>query len=82
MRRQRFWSCSTMTKISVRLAGALDFRDIASAVRANLCLIALIVAVALSIALVTTMLQTKRYTATLSIQNSNSGGLVLGSKED
>ena len=62
--------------------GALDFRYIASAVRANLWLIALIVAVALSIALVATMLQTKRYTATSSIQISNSGGRVLGSKED
>ena len=61
---------------------ALDFRYIASAVRANLWLIGLIVAAALAIALVATMLQTKRYTATSSIQISNSSGRVLGSKED
>ena len=59
-----------------------DFRYIGSAVRANLWLIALIVAATLAIALVATMLQTKRYTATSSIQISNSSGRVLGSKED
>ena len=60
----------------------IDFRYVASAVRANLWLIGLIVAAALGIALVATMLQTKRYTATSSIQISNSSGRVLGSKED
>ena len=61
---------------------ALGLRYIVSAVRANLWLIALIVAAALTIALVATMLQTKRYTASSTIQISNSSGRVLGSKED
>ena len=61
---------------------SFDFRQVVSAVQSNLWLIALIVAAALSIALVATMLQTKRYTASSSIQISNSSGRVLGSKED
>ena len=61
---------------------SFDFRQVISAVQSNLWLIALIVAAALSIALVSTMLQTKRYTASSSIQISNSSGRVLGSKED
>ena len=61
---------------------AFDFRQVISAVQSNLWLIALIVAAALSIALVATMLQTKRYTASSSIQISNSSGRLLGSKED
>ena len=59
-----------------------DIREVISAVQSNLWLIALIVAGALTIALVATMLQTKRYTASSSIQISNSSGRVLGSKED
>ena len=61
---------------------SFDFRQVISAVQSNLWLIALIVAAALGIALVATMLQTKRYTASSSIQISNSSGRVLGSKED
>ena len=61
---------------------ALGLRYAVSAVQSNLWLIALIVAATLGIALVATMLQTKRYTATSSIQISNSSGRVLGSKED
>ena len=61
---------------------SFDFRQVLSAVQSNLWLIALIVAAALSIALVATMLQTKRYTASSSIQINNSSGRVLGSKED
>ena len=61
---------------------AFDFRYIAAAVRANLWLIAAIVAAALAVALVATMLQTKRYDAAVSIQINDSTGRVLGSKED
>ena len=61
---------------------SFDFRHIVSAIQSNLWLIALIVAAALGIALVATMLQTKRYTAASSIQISNSSGRVLGAKED
>ena len=59
-----------------------DIREAVSAVQSNLWLIALILAATLTIALVATMLQTKRYTASSSIQISNSSGRVLGSKED
>ena len=59
-----------------------DFRQVLSAVRANLWLILLIVAAALAVALVATLLQTKRFTAFSSIQISNSSGRVLGSKQD
>ena len=62
--------------------GTFDIRQMVSAVQSNLWLIALIVAGTLTIALVATMLQTKRYTASSSIQISNSSGRVLGSKED
>ena len=59
-----------------------DLRHIISAVQSNLWLIVLIVAAALGVALVATLLQTKRYTATSSIQISNSSARVLGSKQD
>ncbi|MFM5918594.1 MAG: GumC family protein [Novosphingobium sp.] len=59
-----------------------DFRQVLSSVRSNLWLILLIVAAALGLALVATLLQTKRYTAFSSIQISNSTGRVLGSKEE
>ncbi len=61
---------------------AFDFRQTLATILSNLWLILLIVAAALGIALVSTMLQTKRYTASSSIQISNSSGRVLGSKED
>lgn len=61
---------------------AFDFRYIAAAVRANLWLIAGIVAAALALALIATMLQTKRYNASASVQINDSSGRVLGSKED
>ena len=61
---------------------AFDLRYVFSAVRSNLWLIALIVAAALGLALVATMLQTKRYTASSSIQISNSSGRVLSSKDE
>ena len=61
---------------------AFDFRYIAAAIRANLWLIAAIVAAALAIALVATMIQTKRYTASSTIQINDSSGRILGSKDD
>ncbi len=61
---------------------AVDLRYILSSIRANLWLIALIVAAALALALVATMLQTKRYTASASIQISNTTGRVLSSKDE
>ena len=61
---------------------SFDFRHVVSAVQSNLWLIVLIVAATLGIALVATMLQTKRYTAGSTIQISNSSGRVLGSKDD
>jgi polysaccharide biosynthesis transport protein len=59
-----------------------DFRQVVAAIQSNLWLILLIVAAALGVALVSTLLQTKRFTASSSIQISNSSGRVLGSKED
>ncbi len=59
-----------------------DFRQVLSAVQSNLWPILLIVAAALGVALVSTLLQTKRFTAFSSIQISNSSGRVLGSKQD
>ena len=60
----------------------IDFRYIATVVRANLWLIALIIAATLAIALLATMLQTKRYTATSSIQINNTSGRVMASKDE
>lgn len=62
--------------------GAFDFRYIAASIRANLWLIAAIVAMTLAIALIATMLQTKRYESAVSIQINDTSGKVLGSKED
>lgn len=61
---------------------AFNFRYIAAAIRANLWLIAALIAAALAVALVATMLQTKRYDAVVSIQINDSSGRVMGSKED
>jgi len=61
---------------------AFDFRYVAAAIRANIWLIAAIVVAALGIALVATWLQTKRYTASATIQINDSSGRVLGSKDD
>lgn len=61
---------------------AFDFRYVAAAIRANMWLIAAIVAAALAIALVTTMLQTKRYAASSTIQINDTSGRILSSKDD
>ena len=59
-----------------------DFRYLANLVRANLLLIGLVVGAALAITLIATMLQTKRYIATSSIQINNSSGRVMVSKDE
>lgn len=59
---------------------AIDFRYMLSAIRANLWLISAIIAAALAVALVATLLQTKRYTASSTIQINDSTGSVLSSK--
>lgn len=59
-----------------------DFRYIAAAIRSNLWLIAAIIAAAMAIALVATLLQTPRYTASSTIQINDSSGRILGDKGD
>jgi len=61
---------------------AFDFRYVAAAIRANLWLIAAIIAAALAIALGATMLQTKRYTASATVQINDSSGRILGSQDE
>lgn len=56
----------------------VDPRYIAAVVRANLWLIAAIVSASLAVALVTTMLATKRYTAMASVQINDQSQRVLG----
>ncbi|MEY4952285.1 MAG: hypothetical protein RL299_709, partial [Pseudomonadota bacterium] len=61
---------------------AFDFRYIAAAIRANLWLIGAIIAAALAFALVATMLQTKRYTASSTVQINDSSGRILGGQDE
>lgn len=61
-------------------APVIDLRFIAAVVRANLLLIAAIIATCLAIALVTTLLETKRYTATASVQINDQSQRVLGNE--
>ncbi|MBS3929115.1 MAG: polysaccharide biosynthesis tyrosine autokinase [Sphingomonadales bacterium] len=61
---------------------AFDFRYIAAAIRANLWLIGAIIAAALAFALVATMLQTKRYAASSTIQINDSSGRILGGQDE
>ncbi len=60
--------------------GHIDFRYVFSAVRSNLWLIAAIIGVTLAAAVVLTLLQTPRYTATSTIQINDSSTRVLDSK--
>lgn len=59
-----------------------DIRYIAAAIRSNLWLIGAIIAAGLALALIATLLQTPRYTATSTIQINDQTGRVLGDKED
>lgn len=65
-----------------RARAAIDFRYVVASIRANLWLIGAIIAVAMALALVATMLQTRRYTAYSTIQINDTSGKVLGAKED
>lgn len=60
----------------------LDLRYVVSAIRANLLVILAIIAAALAIALVATMLDTKRYTAATSVQINDQSQRVLGTEEE
>lgn len=57
--------------------GSFDFRYITSAVRANLLLIGAIIAAAIAVAVIATMLQTPRYTANSTLQINDSVNRVL-----
>ncbi len=59
-----------------------DFRYIAAAIRSNLWLIALIIAASLAVALVATLLQMPRYTASSTIQINDSSGRILADQGD
>ena len=61
-------------------APVVDLRYLAAVVRSNLLLIAAIIAACLAIALVTTLLETKRYTATASVQINDQSQRVLGNE--
>lgn len=58
----------------------IDLRYVLSAVRASLPLIAAIIAAALTIAVVATLLDTKRYTAVASVQINDQSQRVLGNE--
>lgn len=60
----------------------IDFRYILAAIRANLIVIVAILAAMLAIALVSTMLQTRRYTAAASVQINDQSQRVLGNEDD
>lgn len=59
----------------------IDLRFIVAAIRANMVVIIAIVAAALALALVVTLLDTKRYTATASVQINDQSQQVLGEVE-
>lgn len=61
-------------------APLIDLRYVAAIVRANLWLIAAIISASLAVALVSTMLATKRYTATASVQINDQSQRVLGNE--
>jgi polysaccharide biosynthesis transport protein len=60
----------------------LDLRYILAAVRSNLWLIAAIIAAAFALALVATLIQTKRYTASTTIQINDSSGRILSNQDN
>ena len=61
---------------------AFDFRYVAAAVRANLLLIAAIIAGAVAVAVIATMLQTPRYTASTTVQINDTVNRVLKNDAD
>jgi polysaccharide biosynthesis transport protein len=60
---------------------SLDLRYIVAAIRSNLWLIAAIIAAAFALALVATLIQTKRYTAATTIQINDSSGRILSDQD-
>lgn len=62
--------------------GNFDLRHIVAAVRSNLWLIAAIIGAAFALALVATLLQTKRYTAATTIQINDSSGRILSGQDN
>jgi polysaccharide biosynthesis transport protein len=60
----------------------LDVRYIVAAIRSNLWLIAAIISAAFALALVATLLQTKRYTASTTIQINDSSGRILSDQDN
>lgn len=62
--------------------GAIDFRYIAAAIRSNMLLIIAIVVAAIAIAVVTTLLDTPRYTAASTIQINDASDRVIGENDD
>lgn len=61
---------------------SFDLREIISIIRANLILISAIVAAALALAVVVTMLQTPRYTAQTTLQINDQSAQILGKQDD
>jgi succinoglycan biosynthesis transport protein ExoP len=64
------------------MRAGLDLRYLLAAVRSNLWLIAAIIAAAFALALVATLLQTKRYTAATTIQINDSSGRILSNQDN
>lgn len=62
--------------------GAFDLRYIVAAIRSNLLLVVAIIVISLALALVTTLLDTPRYTATATIQINDSSDRVIGEEDD
>lgn len=62
--------------------GAFDFRYIAATIRSNLWLIMAIIIGITAVAVVATVLETPRYTATTTIQINASSDQILGDKQD
>lgn len=62
--------------------GAFDFRYIIATIRSNSLVIAGIIGLALAVALVTTLLETPRFTASSTIQINNQGRSVLKTQDE
>lgn len=63
-------------------SAGFDLRLILAVIRANLLVISLIVAAALSLAVIITMLQTPRYTAETTLQINDQSAQILGKQDD
>jgi capsular exopolysaccharide synthesis family protein len=60
----------------------IDLRVILTAIRANLLVVSLILASALALAVIVTLLQTPRYTAETSLQINDQSAQILGKQDD